>query len=517
VTRPAADVLVVGSGPAGAAAAWALVRSGLDVLMLEAGTRPPDDRFAVMDRALVDEIPWDFRPVPYEMIGDDIELNRFCIRKVGGSSLSWGGIAPRYHRSDFRLRSTYGIGLDWPLTYDDLEPWYAEAEQLMGVAGSLDNPWAAPRSTPFPMPGFPMNDSDLLVKRACEPLGLQIHTVPVARNSVPYRGRSACIYYATCRACPIGAVYTSDQTVAELELGPRFRLVTEAEVMRVEADAQGAARRVVYLDAEGREQAAEAPRIVMAVQNVETVRILLASATTRFPDGLANRSGTLGRFLLDHPKFYLRARVEQRLHPHRQEFETGTSSQFHDHARRGEMTGGRLIVRENAGPTVPDIAMGSGHWGEELRREIRELFGRYVTIGAFTEQLPYEDNRVTLSRTVTLRDGSPAARVEFQLAREYEWNGYEELKRTILRIFDALQAEEVRVVMEPSNAGHYMGGHRMGRDPAASVTDSYLECHDVPGLFLASAGAFPTGGINGPTLTTVALALRMADRIASRR
>jgi choline dehydrogenase-like flavoprotein len=363
------------------------------------------------------------------------------------------------------------------------------------------------------MAPFPMNDTDLLVKAAGERLGIQMHSVPVARNSVPYDSRSACSYYGTCRACPIGAMYSSDQTIARLERSPRFRVTTGAEATRVELDEQGRARRVVYLDDAGREHAAEAGIVILAVQSVETVRILLASACRSHRDGLGNSSGTLGRYFIEHPKFYLRGRVRQRLHPFRQGFETATTYQFHDHPRRDEYAGGRLLVRENAGPSPAMIAAQSGKWGRELRDEVQEIFGRYVTLGAFLEQLPLETNRITLSDQVKRRDGTPAAKVEFKLVSAYEQRGFEAMRDVMLGILAELGADDVEVVMPPSNSGHYMGGHRMGWSAADSVTDANLEVHEVPGLFLASGGAFPTSGIANPTLTTVALTLRMADHI----
>ncbi len=173
-------------------------------------------------------------------------------------------------------------------------------------------------------------------------------------------------------------------------------------------------------------------------------------------------------------------------------------------------------MREAAGPSPSDIARSSGLWGKALADEIREVFGHYVTLGAFMEQLPYDDNRVTLSKSIQNEHGRPAAKVELRLMREYETNGYLAMKREMERIMDAIGATNVRVIMEPSIAGHYMGTHRMGHDPNSSITNDRLECHTVKNLFLASAGAFPTGGISNPTLTGVALTLRMADHVLGR-
>lgn len=508
-----AEVIIVGSGPAGAAAAKTLVEAGVDVLMLECGAPPEDDRYAVMDDALLGMIPWKFPAYPYEMHGDDVELDWFAIRRLGGSSLAWGAITPRFLESDFTLRSKHGIAVDWPITYQHLEHHYGQAERLMGISGATDNPWAGARTTDFPMPAFPMNDTDTLVKEASSKLGILIHSVPVARNSVKYDGRSACSYYGTCRACPIGAMYSSDQTIARLKKFPNFRLKTNAEVSRVELSPTGGLRGVVYLDEAGRELAARAPKVILAVQSVETVRVLLHSTSGRFPNGLANRNGQVGKYFVEHPKFYVLGRVEQQLHPFKQGFETATTYQFQDHPHRGEYAGGRLLVRENAGLSPGLIAAGSGYWGKRLKQEIKEQFGRYITLGAFLEQLPHENNAITMSNTVKRRDGGPAARVDFKLVGDYERRGFTAMKTVMERILDAVGASDVRVVMDLSNSGHYMGGHRMGSDPQQSVVDSFLETHEVKGLYLAGGGVFPTSGVANPTLTTVALTLRMADHI----
>jgi glucose dehydrogenase len=503
------EIAIVGSGPLGAAAAKVFVDAGTRVTMLEAGKRPSSDRFGKLERALRREIPWQFAPWRYESIGHDLEMNTFALRMLGGSSLAWGAITPRFLENDFRLKTRYGIGRDWPITYDQLEPYYLAAERFMGVAGNDDAPWWPRRSAPYPMPAFPMSETDKFVKRGCDKLGIPLVSVPMARNSVNYDGRPKCGYYSVCRACPIGAMYGSDLTVEMLEKKRGFTLKLGANVIRIEKNALGVAHRVIWLDENHLEHAIEAERIVLAVQGVETARLLLDS-------GLANENGLLGCGLMEHPKFYVMGRVAPILDAHRYGFETATSLLFHDHARRGDYAGGRLIVREAAGPSPSDIARTSGLWGKALADEIRDVFGHYVTLGAFMEQLPYDDNRVTLSESVKNENGRPAAKIEFDLMRDYESTGYLVMKREMERILDALGATNVRVIMQPTIAGHYMGTHRMGADPATSVIDDRLECHTVKNLFLASAGAFPTGGISNPTLTGVALTMRMADHVLGR-
>jgi glucose dehydrogenase len=507
------EVVIVGSGPAGAAAASALVEAGTKVVMLEAGKRPDPDRFAVMDRAILGGIPWVFDHVPYEMVGDDIDLNVFAIRMLGGSSLAWGGITPRFQINDFRLRSQYGIAEDWPITYEELEPYYGRAERFMGVSGAQDNPYAAPRSEPFPMANFPMSDSDLLIKEAAAKLDIQMHAVPVARNSTPYNRRSACLYYGTCRACPIGAMYGSDRTVTELERSDHFEVLTQATARRVELDSQGRAAGVVYTDENGKEDVVRAQKVILAAQCVENVRILLNSPAKGFANGIANNNGQLGLRFMEHPKFYMRGRVKQRLNPFRQGFETATTYKFCDHPKRDEYSGGRLLVRENAGPSGAQLAQRSGNWGKPLRDEIVSTFGHYLTLGAFLEQLPHDVNRITLSDRVEDASGSRAARVDFKLVRDYEQRGYREMSKVMVSILESLGATEIELVLAPSNSGHYMGGHTMGVDRDRSVLKHTLETHEVENLYLLSGGAFPTSAIANPTLTTVALAFRMVSEM----
>ena len=510
--RDTFDCIIVGSGPLGAAAASVLVKAGLDVAMLEAGAPPDEDRFAVMERTPSDSPAWDYEPCDFELHGDDLGLNTFSLRRLGGSSLAWGAVTPRFVANDFKLSSEYGVAVDWPISYEELEKDYVKAERFIGVAADDDNPFASPRSAPFPMPAYPWSETDRLVEKACGKIGIKLHSTPNARNTEPYNGRSKCLDYGVCRACPIGAMFSSDQVIDRLRWYENFSLFTQSNVSKVLTDDQENLTGIRYHDHDGQLRELHAPRVILAAQAIENVRLLLLSKE----GGLANSSGTLGKYLTEHVKFYLTGRVDQKLSPYARGYETATSMQFHDHPHRGEYAGARLLIRENAGPTPLEIAIESGKWGAELKREISDTFGRFITLGAFMEQLPYEKNTVDLSPTVRDRHGNPAARINFDLmAGEYEKRGYAEMKKIIHRIFEQLGAHDVRVEVPPIVSGHYMGTHRMGDDPSQSVTNSHLETHDVEGLYLASYGAFPTGGISNPVPTGVALSIRMAEKIAA--
>ena len=235
-----AEVCIVGAGAAGGILALELARRGVRVVVLESGPRHDFARRAeYVRRYLRHENPWRTPlpdldrhtvggPAPYRLDGKRV-------RGVGGSTLHWEGYALRLHASDFRLRSLYGIADDWPISYQDLEPYYATAEQALGVAGAADEPWASPRSTPFPLPPFPFSHSDGLFAPACRHLGVAFHHLPQARNSLAYGGRPQCRACSTCHVCPTGAKASIDLThIPEAEATGNARIITEATVLRLE-------------------------------------------------------------------------------------------------------------------------------------------------------------------------------------------------------------------------------------------------------------------------------------------
>src|SRR5438093_13636568 len=212
-----ADVCIVGAGAAGSVLALELGRRGVRVVVLESGPRHDfAKRWEYVRRYVRHQNPWRTPlweldrqtvggPVPYHL-----EWKR--ARGVGGSTLHWEGYALRLHTSDFRLRSLYGIADDWPISYQALEPYYGAAERALGVAGEPDEPWASSRSAPFPLPAFPFSHSDGLFARACRGLGVAIHHLPQARNSIAYGGRPQCRACGTCHVCPTGAKASVDLT-----------------------------------------------------------------------------------------------------------------------------------------------------------------------------------------------------------------------------------------------------------------------------------------------------------------
>jgi choline dehydrogenase-like flavoprotein len=514
---PRADVCVVGSGPAGALVACRLAEAGHDVVMLEAGPRFDGDRERRMETHLRPDMgnPWEMGGPrdAYASSGDrHYPLNAARVKGVGGSSLHWHGMVMRLHERDFELHTRHGVGVDWPLSYDDLRPHYLEAERELGVAGAVDNPYAPPREEPFPLPAFPPSYSDSLFAPACEALGIDMHSVPNARNSEPYRGRSACVGYGTCKpVCPSGAKYTAETHVARA-VDAGARIIDRAPVQRLVHDRSGdRVEAAEYATPDGT-YTQEARRFVVAAGGVETPRLLLLSQSETYPDGLANSSGLVGRYFMDHLFAGMGGRLDVDTRQHHVGYNTSESHQFYDDA--DPVNGLKLEFLNYAGPTVAGAALSSDAWGDDLRDELEEVYGTHIAMGALVEQLPRRENRVTLDASTTDDHGNPVPDVQWSLDRE---------TKAALRRANEVQArvlEELGVDVEwrvgPENTGpafHHMGTTRMGADPEESVVDASLRTHDLSNLWLVGSSAFPTGGAMNPTLTIAALALRASDAI----
>ncbi|MFD1515514.1 GMC family oxidoreductase [Halomarina rubra] len=534
------DVCVVGAGPAGALVADRLAKRGHDVLVLDAGPRfdgPDEDRLERME-AFVRSGDW--RGVwemggerdAYTSEGRDYPLNHARVKGVGGSSLHWHGMVMRLHESDFERHSRDGVGVDWPIGYEDLRPYYAAAERELGVAGAADDPYAAPREEPYPMAAFPPSYSDSLFAPACERLGVDMHSASNARNSEAYDDAPTCVGYGTCKpVCPSRAKYTAERHVAAAE-DEGATVVANAPVQRLDTDERGERLvRAVYADdgpeGGGGERTVEADQFVLAAGGVETPRLLLLSADEANPDGLANASGAVGRYFMDHLYAGTGGVLDEPTRQKHVGFNTSECHQFYDDPTAGA-TGTAASVPASdadcgplklefvnyAGPAPTDVALDGEQWGDDLLAEVRESYGRFVEVGALVGQLPRAENRIALDPDRTDDHGNPVPRVV--------WNIDDRTRRTLARanqIQEHILAEmgaEVRWQVGPENTGpafHHMGTTRMGTDPATSVVDAELRAHDHPNLSVVSSSVFPTSGAMNPTLTIAALALRAADTL----
>jgi choline dehydrogenase-like flavoprotein len=517
---PRADVCVVGSGPAGALVAAGLAERGHAVVVLEAGPRfDPADRERQMEAHLRPGAPEGVWGVggerdAYASTGSrHYPLNAARVKGVGGSSLHWHGMVMRLHERDFEMRSRYGVGADWPLSYDDLRPYYADAERELGVAGAADNPYAPPREQPFPMPAFPPSHSDAVFAEACERLGLDMHSVPNARNSEPYDGREPCQGYGTCRpVCPSGAKYTAESHVDRAEAAGA-RVLDRVPVQRLETDDGGdAVTAAVYATPDGETHRQAAREFVLAAGGVETPRLLLLSRSEAHPDGLANASGLVGRYFHEHVFAGVGGRIDRATRQNHVGFNTSECHQFYDD--ESPVEGVKLEFLNYAGPSPVVDAVHGDDWGDDLLATLRDAYGTHLAVGALVEQVPRREHRVELDASRTDDRGNPVPAVHWgvddRTRRAVERAN--ELQRAVL---DELGAD-VEWTVGPESAGpayHHMGTARMGTDPASSVVDARLRAHDCPNLWVVGSAPFPTGGAMNPTLTIAALALRAADHL----
>jgi glucose dehydrogenase len=514
------EVGIVGAGAAGGILASELARRGIRVVVLEAGPRHEFSRRSeYVRRYLRHENPWETSPR---------ELDRFTVggptpyhlegnraRGVGGSTLHWEGYALRLHDSDFRLRSRYGIAEDWPISYQDLESYYGAAETILGVAGDAEEPWGAPRSTPFPLPAFPFSHSDQLFAPACRTLGIALHHLPQARNSLAYRGRPQCRACGTCYVCPTGAKASIDLThIPEAEATGNVKILTERTVLRLEVDRSGEVRAAIHAGLDRVEQPLTARVFVLAGGAVENARLLLLSKSRDFPSGLANRSGLVGRFFMSHPSIDITGRAREKVYPYRIGFSTAMSRQFaveRDRATRGAVL---LEFLNSAGPTPERIAVSSKLWGQALQSRVQEEFGHRLGIRVYAEQLPERVNAVSLNPRVRDYFGSPAPHIHYGVG-PYERKALDDAKEIAGKILGIMGLADIRS-SGLLFAGHQIGTHRMGTDHRTSVVDVNLKAHDVPNLYVVGSGCFVTASASPPTLTIAALAIRAADHIAAR-
>ncbi|SHH03079.1 GMC family oxidoreductase [Halobaculum gomorrense] len=521
---PRADVCIVGAGPAGALVAAALSSAGYDVVVLDAGPRfDPEDRNDRMERYLrpgIDAPVWDTDPErdAYTSSGDRYyPLNAARVKGIGGSTLHWQGMVMRLHEQDFALASATGMADDWPLDYDDLRPYYAAAEEELSVSGASDNPFAPPREQPHPLPAFPPSYSDSLFAEACEAVGLTTHSVPNARNSEPADGASACVGYGTCKpVCPSGAKYDATRHVDAAEANGA-RVVDRAPVQRLEHDADGdRVTAAVYATPDDTEHRQAAREFVVAAGGVETPRLLLLSESEAYPNGLANSSGLVGRYFMDHLFAGMGGTLDEPTRQKHVGFNTTESHQFYNRPDDSR-TAIKLEFLNYAGPAPADIALTADSFGDELLAEIRDGYGRHIAMGALVEQLPRKENRIRLDPSRTDDHENPVPDVV--------WSLDDTTRRTIERaneIQRAVLAElgvDIGWTVGPENTGpayHHMGTTRMGTDPAESVVDPQLRTHDLANLTLAGSSVFVTGGAMNPTLTIAALSLKAADHVEER-
>jgi choline dehydrogenase-like flavoprotein len=524
------QLVVIGAGVAGGLVAQRAAQAGLRVTMLCDG--PELDRGALVQRfrraaqqTMMSPYPVvAHAPQPQVARTDDYLIqkgphpyNQQYIRAVGGTTWHWAAATWRYLPNDMKLRTLYGVGRDWPIDYWDLEPWYADAEAEMGVAGPANAPFDAPRSSPYPMPPAPLSYMDQMFHERLARLGYDHISAPQARNNQQvYDGRPPCCGNANCMPiCPIGAQYSGNIAVEKAQAAGA-QLITGAVVHHLEVGEDGRITAARYLTPSREEFRIEADRFVLAANGIEGPKILLMSRQERAPDGVGNRSDMVGRNLMDHPGTSSSFDSDIPLWPGRGPNVISAITSLRDgDFRRVHSARKLMILNMNPVGGVANEAIDEGLTGAELRHAVRDRTARRQVITGFHEQLPDPENRIRPS-TEGLKDtlGLPRPEIHYDVDA-YVARAVEDTKRRVEAIAQTFGAAPGSVTHStgylPNN--HITGATIMGSDPRDSVVDSDCRSHDHSNLWISSSSTFPSVSSVNVTLTIAALALRMGAQI----
>jgi gluconate 2-dehydrogenase alpha chain len=557
------DVVIIGVGAAGAILAAELAKSGMKVIGLERGPRlstkdfDPHDELRYFQRQDLrpnikrQPITWRpnanarANPIPVQNYGN----------QAGGGTVHYGAVSWRFHEDDFRARSQtlerYGASaipegsslVDWPMSYAELEPFYDRIEYELGVSGKAGNlqgrkiaggnVFEAPRRREFPLPPLVVDQAGEVFEAATKKLGYHPFSTPRAIISQAYKGRPGCTYCGFCQAfgCHVGAKSSTLVTVLpEADATGNFKMITGAMCYRVNSDNSGKVTGVAYYGPDGSDNTIEAELVILTPFIYDNTRLLLLSKTEKFPNGLANSSGQVGKHLMAHmmPNVYVTfddRHINNYMGPSAQKhtIDDFNADNF-DHANVGFIRGSQISIGTGnlqGGPislttTVPPP--GVQRWGAAYRDFLAKYYARHAAMVAQTENLPYADQTIDLDPNVRDAWGLPAPRLTYDWRRPTELARVEFMMRKMEEIGRAMGATHVwRSPLGPGAPGaHHEGGTRMGSDPKTSVVNRYGQSWDVPNLFIIGSSTFPTMSGFNPTLTIQALAYMSADAIVNR-
>ena len=421
---------------------------------------------------------------------------------------------PRRHPSDFRAYSQDGVAQDWPIRYEDLEPYYDMNEREMGVSGLSGDPTNPPRG-PRPTPPLPGGKVGETIGRGFDKLGWYWWVTDMAAVSRAYDGRPPCEMHGKCGlGCPIRAKSTVDVTYWPKALNKGAVLRTWARVREVTVDAAGRACGALYYDRQGNLHKQLARVVVVSCNGIGTPRLLLNSKSKLFPDGLANSSGMVGRNFMLQAMTSLAGVFEERMDSEMGPLLVAQSQQFYEtDLSQGFVRGYSLTIMRPQGPLS---AANRVPWGAEHHRIMRQQYSHTINVNLMGEDLPELNNRVELDRDVKDSFGMPAARIAYTVS-DNSLKKVEHGRRMARQLLDAAGASAIFEAEFQVNVTHLMGTARMGTDPSNSVTNAWNQAHDVPNLFIVDGSSFPTSASVNPTNTIGALALRAADGIWQHR
>ncbi len=529
-TREEVDFVVIGSGAAGGIIAKELSTAGFSTVVLEQGKyrKAPDFTHDEIKNFLLGEITGSPREsgMSFRSDEDDEPVQgqqnpATYARTVGGSSAIFSGHFWRMRPIDFNEASTLGSiegtnFADWPISYDELEPYYSKVEWEMGVSGAPGHS-DPPRSRPFPMPPLPINSSGVIMEKGAKALGLHADPQPHAILSDVYNGRAPCMHCGFCAfyGCEVSAKSSSLAAMIPLaEASGNCEIRPESTVFRIVKNADGRVSEVLYYDKDGNEQGQKARAVVLSANGAETPRLLLDS------ENLANSSGYVGRNLMFNAHTSVEGVFEHQLNEYKGVQATRVIMDYYDSdPNRGFYGGGGIDARGGLFLTPLMYAIAGAppaekNWGAEYKEMIAHSFSRQMGMFISATSIPMDRNNITLHPTKTDKWGRPAIIVTYNDHPD-DLSNAQFLQDKAQELLDAAGAARTwKRPVAPSNFGvHLLGTCRMGDDPATSVIDKTHRTHDVPNLFICDGSSLVTSTRGQPTMSIMALAFRAADQI----
>ncbi len=509
------DAIIVGSGAAGSAMAAKLAVGGKKVVILEAGPDRKNEDL-VSSTLWARRLKWSGAPVLEE--GANPVGNAFNAGfGVGGSAMHHYAVWPRMHEEDFRSRSLYDEGNDWPISYTDIQGYYDAVQDECGVSGDAEKEIWRPPGEPYPMPGVPLFPQGEIIARGFEKRGMSTAPLPLAVTSTPYKGRAPCIWDGWCDAgCPIGALANPLTIHLPIALQAGAILASRSTVTRILTSDNGEyATGVEYATATGEKKGLMADLVVMAAFSIQNPRLMLASATENHPDGLANSSGTLGQGIMAHPAALVYGLFAEETQCYMGAFGGQLVNQDgyakNTHSESGAFGSYQWMIANAVKPndllgistTRPDL------FGDDLHDFMKNSAKHFATMTGVIEDLPVAENTVSLSDQLD-EHGTPLAKVTHSTHAKSKalWQAALDEGKAV---FEAAGATEVWT--GPQAGMHILGGAVMGDDPKSSVANSFGQCHDIENLVIAGSSIFPTSAGVNPTFTIHALTARAGDHL----